>query len=91
MINQCHVEVVKVAVFFGDESSEKVYSPQGVVSSVRLKKEEKSRQDMEKTRRKLEGELADLQEQQGDLQAQLAELRAQLAAKEEELQVTQAR
>jgi len=51
---------------------------------VRMKKEEKGRQDMEKAKRKVEVELADLQEQNADLQAQLDELRAQLAAKEEE-------
>lgn len=61
------------------------------LTAVRLKKEEKSRQDVEKAKRKVEAELVDLQEQQTDLQAQLAELRAQLAAKEEELQATQAR
>lgn len=59
--------------------------------AVRMKKEEKGRQDMEKAKRKVEAELAELQEQHADLQAQLAELRAQLAAKEEELQGTQSR
>lgn len=59
--------------------------------AVRMKKEEKGRQDTEKAKRKVEAELADLQEQHADLQAQLAELRAQLAAKEEELQGTQSR
>lgn len=58
---------------------------------MRLKKEEKSRQDVEKAKRKVEAELAELHEQHADLQAQLAELRAQLAAKEEELQATQER
>lgn len=58
---------------------------------VRMKKEEKGRQDMEKAKRKVEAELAELHEQYADLQAQLEELRAQLAAKEEELQTTQAK
>ncbi|XP_077411907.1 myosin-14-like isoform X2 [Vanacampus margaritifer] len=58
---------------------------------VRYKKEEKGRLDIEKAKRKLETELAELHEQLADLQAQLAELRAQLTAKEDELQVTQAR
>ncbi|KAL0992608.1 hypothetical protein UPYG_G00095660 [Umbra pygmaea] len=58
---------------------------------MRYKKEEKGRQDVEKAKRKLESELADLHEQIAELQAQIAELRAQLAAKEDELQVTQAR
>lgn len=58
---------------------------------MRLKKEEKSRQDVEKAKRKVEAELSELHEQHADLQAQLAELRAQLAAKEEELQATQER
>ena len=60
-------------------------------AAVRMKKEEKGRQDVEKAKRKVEAELADLQEQHADLQNQLAELRAQLAAKEEELEATQAR
>lgn len=53
---------------------------------VRLKKEEKSRQELEKLKRKLEGEASDFHEQIADLQAQIAELKMQLAKKEEELQ-----
>lgn len=58
---------------------------------VRLKKEEKSRQELEKTKRKLEAEGNDLQEQIADLQAQIADLKAQLAKKEDELQHALAR
>uniref|UniRef100_A0A8C2BH63 Myosin, heavy chain 11a, smooth muscle n=1 Tax=Cyprinus carpio TaxID=7962 RepID=A0A8C2BH63_CYPCA len=58
---------------------------------VRLKKEEKTRQELEKAKRKLEGESNDLQEQIADLQAQIADLKAQLAKKEEELQAALAR
>uniref|UniRef100_A0A8C7JI19 Myosin heavy chain 11 n=1 Tax=Oncorhynchus kisutch TaxID=8019 RepID=A0A8C7JI19_ONCKI len=53
---------------------------------VRLKKEEKGRQELDKAKRKLEAESNDLQEQIADLLAQIAELKAQLAKKEEELQ-----
>lgn len=58
---------------------------------MRLKKEEKTRQELEKAKRKLEGESNDLQEQLADLQAQIADLKAQLAKKEEELQAALAR
>lgn len=58
---------------------------------VRLKKEEKSRQELDKAKRKLEAESNDLQEQLADLQAQIADLKAQLAKKEEELQNALAR
>ena len=54
--------------------------------TVRLKKEEKSRQELEKLKRKLDGEASDLHEQIAELQAQIAELKMQLAKKEEELQ-----
>lgn len=58
---------------------------------VRLKKEEKCRQELEKMKRKLDGEASDLHEQIADLQAQIAELKMQLAKKEEELQAALAR
>ena len=58
---------------------------------VRLKKEEKNRQELEKLKRKLEGEASDFHEQIADLQAQIAELKMQLAKKEEELQAALAR
>lgn len=58
---------------------------------VRLKKEEKSRQELEKLKRKLEGEASDFHEQIADLQAQIAELKMQLAKKEEELQAALSR
>ncbi len=58
---------------------------------VRLKKEEKGRQELDKAKRKLEAESHDLQEQIADLQSQIADLKAQLAKKEEELQNTLAR
>lgn len=58
---------------------------------VRLKKEEKTRQELDKAKRKLEAESNDLQEQIADLQAQIADLKAQLAKKEEELQNALAR
>lgn len=58
---------------------------------VRLKKEEKSRQELDKAKRKLEGEANDLHEQIAELQAQIADLKAQLAKKEEELQAALAR
>uniref|UniRef100_A0A8C1VHT9 Myosin, heavy chain 10, non-muscle n=1 Tax=Cyprinus carpio TaxID=7962 RepID=A0A8C1VHT9_CYPCA len=52
----------------------------------RLKKEEKTRQELEKAKRKLDGETTDLQDQIAELQAQIEELKIQLAKKEEELQ-----
>lgn len=58
---------------------------------MRLKKEEKSRQELDKVKRKLEGEANDLHEQIAELQAQIADLKAQLAKKEEELQAALAR
>lgn len=57
----------------------------------RLKKEEKTRQELEKAKRKLEAETTDLQDQIAELQAQVEELKIQLAKKEEELQATLAR
>ncbi|TRY55594.1 hypothetical protein DNTS_021481 [Danionella cerebrum] len=57
----------------------------------RLRKEEKTRQELEKNRRKLEGDSTELHDQIAELQAQIAELRAQLAKKEEELQAALAR
>lgn len=62
-----------------------------VLIIVRLKKEEKTRQELDKAKRKLEGESNDLQEQIAELQAQIADLKAQLAKKEEELQAALAR
>lgn len=58
---------------------------------MRLKKEEKSRQELDKVKRKLEGEANDLHEQIAELQAQIADLKAQLAKKEEELQAALSR
>lgn len=52
----------------------------------RLKKEEKTRQELEKAKRKLDSELSDLQEQITELQTQSQETRSQLAKKEEETQ-----
>lgn len=57
----------------------------------RLKKEEKTRQELEKAKRKLDGETTDLQDQIAELQAQVDELKIQLAKKEEELQGALAR
>ena len=57
----------------------------------RLKKEEKTRQELEKAKRKLDAETTDLQEQIAELQAQVEELKTQLAKKEEELQASLAR
>ncbi len=57
----------------------------------RLRKEEKSRQELEKNRRKLEGDSTDLHDQIAELQAQIEELRAQLSKKEEELLAALAR
>lgn len=59
--------------------------------SERLKKEEKTRQELEKNRRKLEGDSSELTDQIAELQAQIEELRAQLAKKEEELHVALSR
>lgn len=80
--------IIKFSSLITENKAEEIFHS---VFEVRLKKEEKARQDVEKAKRKVEAELADLQEHYADLQAQLAELRAQLAAKEEELQATQAR
>lgn len=60
-------------------------------SKERLKKEEKTRQELEKAKRKLDGETTDLQDQIAELQAQIEELKIQLAKKEEELQAALAR
>ena len=57
----------------------------------RLKKEEKTRQELEKAKRKLDGETTDLQDQIAELQAQIDELKIQVAKKEEELQGALAR
>lgn len=59
--------------------------------SERLKKEEKTRQELEKAKRKLDAETTDLQDQIAELQAQIEELKIQLAKKEEELQAALAR
>lgn len=56
-----------------------------------MKKEEKTRQELEKAKRKLDGETTDLQDQIAELQAQIDELKVQLAKKEEELQGALAR
>lgn len=61
------------------------------LSKERLKKEEKTRQELEKAKRKLDGETTDLQDQIAELQAQIEELKIQLAKKEEELQAALAR
>lgn len=56
-----------------------------------MKKEEKTRQELEKAKRKLDGETTDLQDQIAELQAQVDELKVQLTKKEEELQGALAR
>lgn len=60
-------------------------------NSERLKKEEKTRQELEKAKRKLDGETSDFQDQIAELQAQIEELKGQLGKKEEEQQVMQSR
>lgn len=57
----------------------------------RLRKEEKSRQELEKLKRRLDVEGSELQEQMVEQQQRAEELRAQLGRKEEELQVALAR
>lgn len=57
----------------------------------RLKKEEKTRQELEKAKRKLDAETTDLQDQIAELQAQIDEMKIQLSKKEEELQTVLAR
>lgn len=61
------------------------------IPSERLKKEEKTRQELEKAKRKLDAETTDLQDQIVELQAQIEELKIQLTKKEEELQAALAR
>lgn len=61
------------------------------LSPERLKKEEKTRQELEKAKRKLDAETTDLQDQIAELQAQIEELKMQLTKKEEELQALLAR
>lgn len=51
-----------------------------------MKKEEKSRQDVEKAKRKLETEYNDVQEQLKDLQTQIAEFKTQQGRSEGEIQ-----
>lgn len=62
-----------------------------LLPSERLKKEEKSRQELEKAKRKLDSETTDLQDQIIELQAQTEETRVQLVKKEEELQASLSR
>ncbi|PWA15527.1 hypothetical protein CCH79_00014746 [Gambusia affinis] len=57
----------------------------------RLKKEEKTRQELEKAKRKLDGETSDFKDQIGELQSQIEELKVQLSKKEEEQQMMQTR
>lgn len=57
----------------------------------RLKKEEKTRQELEKAKRKLDGETSDFQDQIAELQSQIEEVKVQLSKKEEEQQMMQAR
>jgi len=57
----------------------------------RLRKEEKSRQELEKLKRRLDVEGSELQEQMAEQQQRAEELRAQLGRKEEELQAALAR
>lgn len=57
----------------------------------RLKKEEKTRQELEKAKRKLDGETSDFQDQIAELQSQIEEVKVQLSKKEEEQQLMQAR
>uniref|UniRef100_A0A671UJA6 Myosin heavy chain 10 n=1 Tax=Sparus aurata TaxID=8175 RepID=A0A671UJA6_SPAAU len=57
----------------------------------RLKKEEKTRQELEKSKRKLDGETSDLTDQISELQTQIEEMKGQMAKKEDEQQVMQAR
>lgn len=59
--------------------------------SERLKKEEKTRQELEKAKRKLDGETSDFQDQISELQTQIEEFKGQTGKKEEELQMMQAR
>lgn len=62
-----------------------------VPPSDRLRKEEKSRQELEKLKRRLDVEGSELQEQMVEQQQRTEELRAQLGRKEEELQAALAR
>uniref|UniRef100_A0A8D0A546 Myosin-10 n=1 Tax=Sander lucioperca TaxID=283035 RepID=A0A8D0A546_SANLU len=58
---------------------------------MRLKKEEKTRQELEKAKRKLDGEMSDFQDQISELQAQTEELKVQLGKKDDEQQMMQSR
>lgn len=60
-------------------------------NSERLKKEEKTRQELEKAKRKLDGETSDFQDQIAEFQTQMEELKGQIGKKEEEQQLMQAR
>lgn len=66
----------------------KVFS---LVPSERLKKEEKTRQELEKAKRKLDSETTDLQDQIVELHTQTEEMKIQLAKKEEEMQAALSR
>lgn len=57
-----------------------------LLPSEHLKKEEKTRQELEKAKRRLDAEMADLQDQVAELQTQTEDMKVQLAAKEEEMQ-----
>lgn len=57
----------------------------------RLKKEEKTRQELEKAKRKLDSETTDLQDQITEFQSQSQEMKSQLAKKEEEMQAALSR
>lgn len=60
-------------------------------NSERLKKEEKTRQELEKAKRKLDGETSDFQDQIAELQTQIEEFKGQIGKKEEEQQMMQSR
>lgn len=62
-----------------------------LIHAERLKKEEKTRQELEKAKRKLDAETTDLQDQIVEFQGQIEELKIQLTKKEEELQTSLSR
>lgn len=68
-----------------------LYTNYHILDSERLKKEEKTRQELEKAKRKLDGETSDFQDQVAEFQTQIEELKGQMGKKEEEQQLMQTR
>ncbi|KAK1877210.1 Myosin-10, partial [Dissostichus eleginoides] len=74
-----------------EDQNSKFTKEKKLLDDQRLKKEEKTRQELEKAKRKLDGETTDFQDQISELQTQLEEQKGQLVKKEDEQQLMQTR